>query len=45
MHINNVFFKNTYYTYYCRTESKSNKVKNNENTCVVSTRSVSNASW
>lgn len=29
---------------YCRTESKSKKVKNNGNTCIVGTRCVSNAS-
>lgn len=29
---------------YCRTESKSNKIKNNENTYVGSTRRVSNVS-
>lgn len=30
---------------YCRTESKSEKVKNNGNTCIVGTRGISNASW
>lgn len=29
---------------YCRTESKSNRIKNNENTYVGSTRRVSNVS-
>lgn len=29
---------------YCRTESKSEKVKTNGNTCIVGTRGISNAS-
>lgn len=29
---------------YCRTESKSKKVINNGNTCIVGTRGISNAS-